>query len=105
MRVGATVATHASVGTAEFTCAEELQDTFEPVARVISTARSAHALDCLHIRTAYLHDTAFYWLLKRFSKLQFISVLPAKTPSKYNIWLKKRLNDGTHRCRLLSVTA
>ncbi len=59
VRGGAPVATHVSVGTAEFTCAEELQDIFEPVARVISTARLAHALDCLPIRTAYLHGTAF----------------------------------------------
>ncbi len=64
VRGGAPVSTHVSVGTAEFTCAEELQDTFEPVARVISTARPADALDCLHIRTAYLHGTAIKHLLE-----------------------------------------
>ncbi len=40
VRVGAPVATHASVSTADFTCAEELQDT---LTRHISTAHPAHA--------------------------------------------------------------
>ncbi len=59
------------MGTAECTCAEELQDTFEPITRDISTAHPAHALDRLHIRTAFLRGTAFCKRLKRFAKPQF----------------------------------
>ncbi len=58
-RGGARSAIHASMDTAEFTYAEELQDTSEPITSDISAACPAHVLGRLHIRTAFIHVTAF----------------------------------------------
>ncbi len=62
--VGARMATHASIGTTGFTCAQELQGTPEPTTYNLSTAHPARALYRHTLRNAVHHDTAFHWLQK-----------------------------------------